>query len=48
MDPNLPLSEVKTMDQIKDESLAGDRFTAAFLEVSPRSPCSLRLWEFMA
>jgi predicted permease len=29
MDPNLPLSEVKTMDQIKDESLAGDRFTAA-------------------
>jgi putative ABC transport system permease protein len=29
MDPNLPLAEVKTMDQIKDESLAGDRFTAA-------------------
>jgi putative ABC transport system permease protein len=29
MDPNLPLSEVKTMDQIKDESLAGNRFTAA-------------------
>jgi predicted permease len=29
MDPNLPLSEVKTMDQIKAESLAGDRFTAA-------------------
>jgi putative ABC transport system permease protein len=29
MNPNLPLSEVKTMDQIKDESLAGDRFTAA-------------------
>jgi putative ABC transport system permease protein len=29
MDPNLPLAEVKTMDQIKDESLAGDRFAAA-------------------
>ena len=29
MNPNLPLSEVKTMDQIKAESLAGDRFTAA-------------------
>jgi len=30
MDPNLPLAEVKTMDQIVDESLSGDRF-AAFL-----------------
>jgi putative ABC transport system permease protein len=29
MDPNLPLAEVKTMDQIRDESLAGDRFAAA-------------------
>jgi putative ABC transport system permease protein len=29
MDPDLPLAEVKTMDQIKDESLAGDRFAAA-------------------
>jgi putative ABC transport system permease protein len=29
LDPNLPLAEVKTMDQIKDESLAGDRFAAA-------------------
>jgi putative ABC transport system permease protein len=29
MDPNLPLAEVKTMDQIKDQSLAGDRFAAA-------------------
>lgn len=29
MDPNLPLAEVKTMDQIKEESLAGDRFAAA-------------------
>ena len=27
-DPNLPLSEPKTMDQIIDESMAGDRFTA--------------------
>jgi ABC-type antimicrobial peptide transport system permease subunit len=30
MDPNLPLANVKTMDQIMDESMAGDRF-AAFL-----------------
>ncbi|HKS79985.1 MAG TPA: FtsX-like permease family protein, partial [Candidatus Acidoferrales bacterium] len=30
MDPNLPLSNVKTMDQIIDESMSGDRF-AAFL-----------------
>jgi len=30
MDPNLPLAQVKTMDQIIDESMAGDRF-AAFL-----------------
>ena len=29
MDPNLPISEVKTMDQLKSESLDGDRFTAA-------------------
>lgn len=28
MDPNLPLGDVKTMEQIKDESLAGDRFEA--------------------
>ena len=28
MNSNLPLAEVKTMDQIKDESVAGDRFTA--------------------
>jgi putative ABC transport system permease protein len=28
MNPNLPLAEVKTMDQIKDESMAGDRFGA--------------------
>jgi putative ABC transport system permease protein len=28
MNPNLPLAEVKTMDQIKDESMAGDRFSA--------------------
>jgi putative ABC transport system permease protein len=27
-DPNLPLADVKTMDQIMDESMAGDRFTA--------------------
>lgn len=27
-DPNLPLGDVKTMDQIMDESMAGDRFTA--------------------
>lgn len=27
-DPNLPLADVKTMDQIIDESMAGDRFTA--------------------
>jgi putative ABC transport system permease protein len=31
MNPNLPLAEVKTMDQIKDESMAGDRFTAFLL-----------------
>jgi putative ABC transport system permease protein len=30
MDPNLPLANVKTMDQIVDESMSGDRF-AAFL-----------------
>jgi putative ABC transport system permease protein len=29
MDPNLPLAEVKTMDQLKDATLAPDRFTAA-------------------
>jgi putative ABC transport system permease protein len=28
IDPNLPLGDVKTMEQIKDESLAGDRFQA--------------------
>ena len=28
MDPNLPLSQVKTMDQIIDESMSGDRFEA--------------------
>jgi putative ABC transport system permease protein len=28
LDPNLPLGDVKTMDQIMDESMAGDRFTA--------------------
>jgi putative ABC transport system permease protein len=28
MNPNLPLAEVKTMDQIKDESMAWDRFGA--------------------
>jgi predicted permease len=28
MNPNLPLAEVKTMDQIRDESMAGDRFAA--------------------
>ncbi len=28
MNPNLPLAEVKTMDQVKDESMAGDRFGA--------------------
>ena len=28
LDPNLPLAEVKTMDQIMDESMAGDRFEA--------------------
>jgi putative ABC transport system permease protein len=28
IDPNLPLAEVKTMDQILDEAKAGDRFTA--------------------
>lgn len=28
MDPNLPLSEVKTMDQLIDESMSGDRFEA--------------------
>ncbi|HTS12320.1 MAG TPA: ABC transporter permease [Candidatus Limnocylindrales bacterium] len=27
-DPNLPLADPKTMDQIMDESMAGDRFTA--------------------
>src|SRR5207245_2838032 len=27
VDPNLPLDQVKTMDQIVDESLAGDRFS---------------------
>ncbi|HKS68755.1 MAG TPA: ABC transporter permease [Candidatus Acidoferrales bacterium] len=27
-DPNLPLANPKTMDQIMDESMAGDRFTA--------------------
>jgi len=26
VDPNLPLDQVKTMDQLVDESLAGDRF----------------------
>ena len=30
VDPNLPLADPKTMDQIMDESMAGDRF-AAFL-----------------
>ncbi len=29
MDPNLALAEVKTMDQLKDATLAPDRFTAA-------------------
>jgi putative ABC transport system permease protein len=29
MDPNLPLAEVKTMDQLRDATLAPDRFTAA-------------------
>jgi putative ABC transport system permease protein len=28
MNPDLPLAEVKTMDQIRDESMAGDRFAA--------------------
>ncbi len=28
MNSNLPLADVKTMDQIKDESMAGDRFSA--------------------
>ena len=28
INPNLPLADVKTMDQIKDESMAGDRFGA--------------------
>ena len=28
MNPKLPLAEVKPMDQIKDESMAGDRFSA--------------------
>jgi putative ABC transport system permease protein len=28
MDPNLPLAQVKTMDEIIDESMAGDRFEA--------------------
>jgi putative ABC transport system permease protein len=28
MNPNLPLADVKTMDQILDESMAGDRFGA--------------------
>jgi predicted permease len=28
IDPNLPLAQVKTMDQILDEAKAGDRFTA--------------------
>jgi putative ABC transport system permease protein len=28
VDPNLPIAEVKTMDQIMDESMSGDRFTA--------------------
>jgi predicted lysophospholipase L1 biosynthesis ABC-type transport system permease subunit len=28
VDPNLPLGEVKTMDQLMDESMSGDRFTA--------------------
>jgi putative ABC transport system permease protein len=28
MNPNLPLADVKTMDQILDESMAGDRFSA--------------------
>jgi putative ABC transport system permease protein len=28
MDPNLPLAQVKTMDQIIDESMSGDRFEA--------------------
>jgi putative ABC transport system permease protein len=30
VDPNLPIADVKTMDQIMDESMSGDRF-AAFL-----------------
>jgi putative ABC transport system permease protein len=30
VDPNLPISDIKTMDQIMDESMSGDRF-AAFL-----------------
>ncbi|HUL15301.1 MAG TPA: ABC transporter permease [Terriglobales bacterium] len=28
VDPNLPLGDVKTMDQIMDERMSGDRFTA--------------------
>jgi ABC-type antimicrobial peptide transport system permease subunit len=28
MDPNLPLADVKTMDQIVDQSMSGDRFEA--------------------
>jgi putative ABC transport system permease protein len=28
LDPNLPLADAKTMDQIMEESMAGDRFTA--------------------
>jgi putative ABC transport system permease protein len=28
LNPNLPLADVKTMDQLIDESMAGDRFTA--------------------
>jgi putative ABC transport system permease protein len=39
LEPDLPLSTVRTMEQLLDESMAGDRFQAVLFGPSPRWPC---------